>query len=49
MTGVQTCALPISADEVLVMDAGRVVEHGTHEALVASGGRYAALWSAWSS
>ncbi|MDP3891424.1 ABC transporter ATP-binding protein [Nocardioides sp.] len=37
-----------SADRVLVMHDGRVVEEGTHEALVAAGGRYAALWRAWS-
>lgn len=35
------------ADRVLVMDAGRVVEEGTHEELVARGGRYAELWRAW--
>jgi thiol reductant ABC exporter CydC subunit len=31
-------------DEVLVLDAGRVVERGTHAALVASGGPYARQW-----
>ena len=36
------------ADSVLVLDAGRVVEHGTHDELVAAGGRYAQLWAAWS-
>jgi ATP-binding cassette, subfamily C, bacterial len=36
------------ADTVVVLDAGRVVEHGTHDELVAAGGRYADLWAAWS-
>jgi ATP-binding cassette subfamily B protein len=33
------------ADRIHVMDAGRVTESGTHDELVALGGRYAALWS----
>ena len=36
------------ADQVMVMESGRVVECGTHEELVALGGRYTDLWSAWS-
>ena len=35
------------ADAVVVMHDGRVVEHGTHDELVAAGGHYARLWAAW--
>jgi ABC-type multidrug transport system fused ATPase/permease subunit len=35
------------ADEIIVVDAGRVVEQGTHDELVAAGGRYAALYAKW--
>ncbi|MFC3851090.1 ABC transporter ATP-binding protein [Corynebacterium hansenii] len=37
-----------AADRVVVMEGGRIVESGAHDALVAAGGRYAALWAAWS-
>jgi ATP-binding cassette subfamily B protein len=33
-----------SADRVVVMDEGRVVESGTHRELLAAGGHYAAMW-----
>ena len=35
------------ADEILVVDDGRIVERGTHDELVASGGRYADLYREW--
>ncbi len=33
------------ADEIIVMDAGRIVERGTHTALLARDGRYAEMWA----
>ena len=35
------------ADEVLVIDAGRVVQRGTHAALLAQGGVYGRLYASW--
>lgn len=35
------------ADRVAVMEAGRVVELGGHDELLAADGRYAALWRSW--
>ena len=39
----------VSAEQVVVMDQGRVIEQGTHAELVARDGRYTELWNAWSS
>ncbi len=34
----------VDADEIAVMDQGRIVERGTHNALLARGGAYSAMW-----
>ncbi len=34
----------IHAQQILVMDAGRVIERGTHESLLSLQGRYAEMW-----
>lgn len=36
------------ADRVAVVDAGRVIEHGTHAELAVAGGAYEALYRTWS-
>ena len=38
----------VTADRVVVLEAGRIVESGPHEQLKDAGGPYAALWAAWS-
>ncbi|HSM99676.1 MAG TPA: ABC transporter ATP-binding protein/permease [Rudaea sp.] len=35
----------VDADEIIVLEHGRVVERGTHAGLLDQGGRYAALWA----
>jgi len=34
----------VDAHQILVMEAGRILERGTHAELVAAGGRYAEMW-----
>ncbi|MEC3765894.1 ABCB family ABC transporter ATP-binding protein/permease [Cupriavidus sp. SS-3] len=34
----------VHADQILVMDHGRIVERGTHAQLMRAGGRYAEMW-----
>ena len=35
----------VGADEIVVLDQGRIVERGTHHALLAAGGLYASMWN----
>ena len=35
----------VNADEILVLDKGRISERGSHEALLALNGTYAAMWN----
>ncbi|MCC7127327.1 MAG: hypothetical protein IT192_00725, partial [Microbacteriaceae bacterium] len=35
------------ADRIAVVDAGRIVELGSHEELLAASGAYAQLWNTW--
>ena len=34
----------VNADQIVVLDDGRVAERGTHEQLLDAGGLYADLW-----
>ncbi len=35
----------MNADEILVMDGGRMVERGSHQTLLSANGRYAQMWA----
>jgi ATP-binding cassette subfamily B protein len=42
-------ATAMRADRIAVVDDGRIVELGSHDELVALGGRYAAMYATWAS
>jgi ABC-type multidrug transport system fused ATPase/permease subunit len=35
------------ADQILVIEEGRIVERGSHDELVLAGGRYSGLYREW--
>lgn len=35
----------VDADQIIVLEAGEIVERGTHDLLIAKGGRYANMWA----
>jgi ATP-binding cassette, subfamily B, bacterial len=37
----------MKADRIVVVDDGRIVELGSHDELVARGGRYAGMYATW--
>jgi ATP-binding cassette subfamily B protein len=37
----------MKADRIVVIDSGRVIEDGSHEQLIARGGRYAEMYETW--
>jgi ABC-type transport system involved in Fe-S cluster assembly fused permease/ATPase subunit len=39
----------VQSDQIFVINAGRIVESGTHDALLAEKGQYASLWQKQSS
>ena len=52
VTGVQTCALPIlgtvaGADNIVVVEGGRIAAHGKQEELLASCPLYRQMWQSY--
>ena len=41
-----TLSIVKNADQILVVTDGKITEAGTHEALLAKNGKYAAMWNA---
>ena len=35
----------VDADQIIVLEAGEIVERGTHDDFIAKGGRYATMWA----
>jgi ABC-type protease/lipase transport system fused ATPase/permease subunit len=35
----------VGADEIIVLDQGRIAERGTHSQLLATGGLYSSMWN----
>ena len=41
-----TLSIVKNADQILVVSDGKIAEAGTHDELLAKGGKYAAMWNA---
>ncbi len=41
-----TLSIVKNADQILVVSDGKIAEAGTHDELLAKGGKYAAMWKA---
>ncbi len=45
MTIAHRLSTVVDADRIIVLEAGEVIEQGTHAQLLARGGRYAQMWA----